>query len=124
MTFTLTIVFKNRGPWNNPMLFFLIHFLTSWSLVLWSEPFSLDNKPYPVITFTAISILIAVLLAATKTLEGGVEKFRRVKDNHIVQVVTQTKNKQIRLMPNRYFWGLVIFESCLIIAAYLLEYVW
>jgi hypothetical protein len=124
MTFTFTMVFKNRGPWNNPMLFFLIHLLTSWSIVLWSEPFSLDGKPYPVITITAISILIAALLAATKSLKEEVEKIRRLKDNQIVEVVAQSKNKQTRMMPNRFFWGLVIFESCLIMAAYLLEYFW
>lgn len=123
LTFTFTMVLKNRGPWNNPMLFFLIHFLTSWSIVLWSDPVILNGKSYPFVTGTAIAFLIAVLLAATRTVKADLEKIRRLKDNQIVEVVTKPKEHQARAIPNRYYWGLVVFESLMIMAAYLLKYI-
>ena len=123
LTFTLTLVLKNRGPWNNPMLFFIIHFLTAWSIVLWSDPVTLHGEPYPFITGTAVSILMALLLAATKTVKGDLEKIRRLEDNQVVEVVTKSRENPARIMPNRYFWGLVLFESLVIIAAYLFKYI-
>lgn len=121
LTITFSLVFKNLGPWNNPMLFFLIHFLTTWSILLWSEPVIIHDKGYPLLTGTGIAVLIAVFLAATKTLTRDVEKVRRVSDRKLVAVLAQSKEGQGRIMPNRYFWALVILESLIIMSTHLLK---
>jgi hypothetical protein len=123
LTITFSLVFKNLGPWNNPMLFFLIHFLTTWSVMLWSEPVIIHDKDYPLITGTGLAVLIAVFLAATKTMTGDIKKIRRVRDRKLMTVLTQSKEAQTRIMPNRYFWALVIIESLLILSTHILKYI-
>jgi hypothetical protein len=122
LTLTFTLIFGNRGPWNNPMMFFLVHFLTSWSIVLWSDPVTLKGISYPYITGAVIAIIMAFFLAATKTMKGNLEKIRRLKDNQLVDVMVNPGGKPARIMPNWFFWGLVLFESLIIMGAYLLKY--
>jgi hypothetical protein len=121
LTITFSLVFKNLGPWNNPMLFFLVHFLTTWSILLWSEPVIIHDKGYPLLTGTGLALLIAVFLAATKTMTGDIKKIRRIRDRKLMAVLTQSKEVQRRIMPNRYFWVLVIIESLLIVSTHILK---
>lgn len=118
LTMTFSVILKNRGPWNNPMLSFLVLFLTSWSISLWFGHVTIHNIEYPFISVTGITLLIAVLLAAAKSPYPTRNKLRRIRDSKQVEVVTKPEDRQRGMVPNFYFWGLIIFESLLIIAAY------
>jgi hypothetical protein len=74
------------------------------------------------ITETAVAIIIAIVLAATKISREEWERLRTLKENEVVDVVTQSRTNRSRIMPNRYFWGLLMLESIMIITAYILRY--
>jgi hypothetical protein len=122
LTMTLSVILKNRGPWDNPMLFFLVLFLTSWTILLWFGNVTIRSIEYPFISVTAITILIAVLLAAARTSRATRNKVRRIRDSKQVEVVTRMEDNQRWMFPNFYYWGLILFESLLIIGAYSREY--
>jgi hypothetical protein len=100
------------------MLFLLMLFMTSWTIGLWSGPVTIQHKHYPILTVSAISLLIAMLLSASRTITRERQKVRRITDKSLVNVVTQTETNQGRIIPNVAFWILLTIESILIIAAY------
>lgn len=122
LTMTFSVILKNRGPWNNPMLFFLALFLTSWTIPLWFGHVTIRDTTYPFVSVTGISILIAVLLAAAKPPRAFRNKVWRIRDRREVEIVTKPEDQQRLMVPNFYYWGLIIFESLLIIAAYSRQY--
>jgi hypothetical protein len=122
LTMTLSLILKNRGPWDNPMLFFLVLFLTSWTILLWFGNVTIRSIEYPFISVTAITLLIAVLLAAARTSRATRNKVRRIRDSKQVEVVTRMEDNRRWMVPNFYYWGLILFESLLIIGAYSMEY--
>ena len=120
LTSVFTFAFKNRGPWNNPMLFFFILFITSWAISLWSGPVFIQHNSYPILTVSAVTLLIALLLSAARTEKREGKKLRKLTDNSVVNVLPQTETNQSRIIPNVYFWILLTIESILIIAAYII----
>ena len=118
LTFGFTLIFRNRGPWNNPMLFFLVLFLTSWVIILWLGPVSIRGESHPYLSATLFSVLVALLLAATRITKLEKEKVRRLEDKEVVEVVTKAEYRQNRVIPNVFFWVLITLESLMIIAAY------
>ncbi len=121
LTATFTLIFKNRGPWNNPMLFFILLFMTSWAISLWSGPVSIQGNSHPFLTVSAITLLITVLLSASRTEKRERQRVRGLTDNSVLNVETKTETGQARIIPNVYFWILLTIESLLIIAAYIIN---
>jgi hypothetical protein len=121
LTATFSLALRNRGPWNNPMLFFIVHFLTSWSILLWSGPVYISRHDHPFITGTVVAVIMAIVLAATKIRREELERLRTLKDKKVVNVVTQSRQSRSRILPNSYFWGLLTLESLIIITAYVLR---
>jgi hypothetical protein len=103
------------------MLFFLILFLTSWSVFLWLGPVYIQSKSYPYASVTGLTILISLFLAATKIIKMEKNRIRRIKDKKVMEVVTKSDFRQERILPNAYFWLLVIIESLVIISAYMFK---
>ena len=122
LTLTFSLIIKNRGPWNNPMLFFLILFLTSWSIFLWLGPADIQDRSYPYASVTGLTVLISMFLAATKTIKTEKNRMRRIRDRKVLEVETKSDYRQERFLPNAYFWLLIIIESLAIITAYFLRF--
>jgi len=118
LTIIMTVVLKNMGPWNNPMLFFMVLFMTTWTIFLWVEPIRIENTYYPYITAASLAILISILLAAAKTPTLGLGEMRTIKDRKPVDVIAKPTDKLPRVIPNTYFWILMIIETLLILSAY------
>jgi len=123
LTSIFILVIKNMGPWNNPKLFFLVLFMTSWSIIVWLGPVTIQNKSYPFLSVTAVVILITLFLAASNTAKREKNKIRRLKDNKVIEMVTKSEDNQERFIPNIFFWILIMIETILIVAAYLVKYI-
>lgn len=125
LVFTLlfTMVFGNRGPWNNPMFFFLVLFLTSWTIVLWTGQNIFVNDKLAYLYGSGITAIVALLLAASETppLEpvGGVPSKTRIRK---YQLITKSVGRAFMVRPNVFFWILLAIESCMILVAYFLQY--
>jgi hypothetical protein len=105
------------------MLYFLVLFLTSWSISLWFGQVTIKKISYPFLSVTVITLLIAVLLAAARSKPTTRKKMRKLQDRKVVEVVTRPDESRERTMPNFYYWGLIVFESLLILSAYTLKYI-
>ncbi len=121
MTLIFSLVLRNIGPWNNPMLFFIVLFLTVWSISLWTGSISEANGSRPYIYITGITLLVAMILAATRTTLQQHPKIRMLRDNKPVKAETQPEDRVSGNLPNIFFWILLIIESLLILTAYVLE---
>lgn len=119
LTITVTVGFRNRGPWGNPMLYFLVLFMTSWTILTWTGPVETENGPLPYITAGSLAILISILLAAVKINVWEKEKIRKIGDHKVVNVKAARDVR--RIMPNGWFRGLLITETSLIMLAYFLK---
>jgi hypothetical protein len=102
------------------MMFFLVLFLTSWSIALWLEPATLQGRSYPFLSTAALVIIIALLLASARTIRLEKNRIRRIKDKKLVEVVTKSNYPRERIIPNKYFWVLIIMETIMIIMGYVL----
>jgi hypothetical protein len=114
---------KNTGTWNNPGLFFLVLFLSSWLIILWFDPITIRNKPYPVLSVTTVELLISLLLVATRTIREKKESMKKLTDERIIEVETRSENREDKFVPNLFFWIVLLVESILIITGYLIEYI-
>jgi len=121
LALTYSIVLKNRGPWNNPILFFIILFMTTWTISVWFSVLSRDGLPYPFISVSFIALIISALLASGKTSVKGQIKMRKVSDRKIINVETKPYESKNRIVPNIYYWVLIAGESLLIMSAYYTE---
>ena len=121
LTIITTVLFKNKGPWRNPIWFFVILFMTAWSITLWFPPATIGGTSYPYASVTLITLIIMLLLASATAPYADVDKVHRLKDKKVVEVVTNTDSSLVRLIPNAFFWVLVVLEFLLIILAYVLD---
>jgi hypothetical protein len=121
LTITITVIFRNRGPWENPMFFFLVLFMTSWTISLWLGTGPSGKVYYQFITVASLAVLISILLAAARTGILRKEKMRKIKNREVVDVVTKPAGKPPSIIPNSYFWGLIIMETLLILSAYFIN---
>jgi hypothetical protein len=122
LTITMTTVFRNRGPWENPMLFFLVLFLTSWTVLMWTRPVETGSGIYPYITVASVALLMALLLAATRTPSWGRESMRTLDEKEVVDVITRPGGRAVRKTPGAWFWGLITTETLLILFAYYIKF--
>jgi hypothetical protein len=120
LTISFTVLLKNRGPWNNPMFFFMTVFMTSWTLSLWLNGVVVKGTPNSYLSVTLIAVLTALMLAGSTVSRKSREKIRRVRDKKLVEVVTRHLDPGERILPNIYYWILLSTESVLIIAGYYL----
>ena len=93
MTLIFSLVLRNIGPWNNPMLFFIVLFLTVWSISLWTGSITEANGSRPYIYITGITLLVAMILAATRTTLQQHPKIRMLRDNKPVKAETQPEDR-------------------------------
>jgi hypothetical protein len=122
LTITINVVLRNRGPWENPMLFFLVLFLTSWTLLMWTRPVETGSGIYPYITVASVTLLMALLLAATRTPPRGRESMRTLDEKEVVDVITRPRGRVARNPPGAWFWGLITIETLLILFAYYIKF--
>jgi hypothetical protein len=118
LTVTITVFLRNRGPWENPILFFLVLFMTTWTIYLWMGPDTSAKTYHHYISAASLMVLISLLLAAVRINIRGKEKLRKIKDREVVDVVTEPAGKPPRIAPNTYFWILITVETLLILSAY------
>jgi hypothetical protein len=97
--------------------------MTVWSISLWSGIIVVGSRSLPYIYVAIITLLIALILAATRTTSRNHLKMSRQKDKKTVQVRTQAEEGFSRKIPNTYFWILLITESLLILTAYVMKYI-
>lgn len=122
-TVLFTMVIGNRGPWNNPMFFFLILFLTSWTLILWLGPNMHEMGNVAYLHGTGVTALVTLLLAATET--PHLEPIQRVKSktgSRKFYLISKNDGRSFLIRPNAFFWILLGIESCMIMLAYFLQY--
>jgi hypothetical protein len=122
LTLAINLGLRNRGPWGNPMLFFVVLFMTSWTVLLWTRPVAIDSINYPYISVAMLALLIAILLAATRTPTWGRESVRVLDKNKVVDVVTGPGRRSVRKLPGTWFWILLVMETLLILFAYILKF--
>jgi hypothetical protein len=123
VTLLFSLVFKNAGPWNNPMLFFIVLLMTVWTIYLWTNRITAASGSLPYVYIAILTLLIALILAASRTTLQQHLKIRRRRDNKLVQADTLAEEEFSGKIPNIYFWILLIIESLLILAAYILNYI-
>ena len=122
LTTMITVVFRNRGPWENPMLFFLVLFQTSWTLSLWTQPVETGSGIYPYISAASLTLLISLLLAATRTTTWGQDALQTLDENEVVDVLTRPGKSIPGKKPGGWFWGLIIVETLFILFAYYIKF--
>lgn len=120
LTITFSVLLKNKGPWGNPVFFFLILFLTTWSITLWVKPVFPGDVGHPIVFITFVGILLALLVASSTVKETKKEnaKMRKLKDSKIVEVKTQPETKTSKSVPNIYYWVLLSLETIVIITGH------
>jgi hypothetical protein len=122
VTLLFSLVFKNAGPWNNPMLFFIVLLMTVWSVSLWTDSIATGIGSIPYIYIAILTLIIALIMAASRTTLQQHLKMRRRRDNKLVQADNQAEEGLSGRVPNIYFWILLIIESLLVLTAYILKY--
>lgn len=118
LTITFSVLLKNKGPWGNPVLFFLALFMTTWSITLWVKPVLPGNAGHPIVSITFVGILLALLMvsATFRTSRTKNAKLRKLKNSKIVEVETHTETKYGKFNPNIYYWILLSLQTIIIIA--------
>jgi hypothetical protein len=122
MTLIFSLVLKNTGPWNNPMLFFIVLLMTVWSISLWTDSLTKANGSHPYIYVAVITLLIAMVLAASRSTLQQQPKIRMFRYRKPVKLDTLPEQKFSGSAPNLFFWILLVIESLLILTAYFLDY--
>jgi hypothetical protein len=71
---------------------------------------------------TVVTILLSLILAAAKAVKREKSAVRKLEDQKVMDVVTDPGGYKYRLLPNLYFWILLILETILIAVAYLFRH--
>jgi hypothetical protein len=122
-TLVFAILAGNRGPWNNPMFFFLVLFLTSWAITIWMAPNIYETDKATYLYGTGVTAIVALLLAASET--PFLEPIRKVKSKTRLRKflwISRSNDQALQVRPNVFFWILLAIESCMIMTAYFLQY--
>lgn len=91
LSFTFSIGFNNRGPWNNFWIFFLVLMLGMWAMSLWFAPFGPIWYGIPWLDILIFGIILALLISAAAEARG--QNYYRMRRGE-VDIVAEAKSER------------------------------
>jgi len=107
--------FKNRGPWGNIWIFFVVIFLGIWAASRWVEPFGPTYMGTAWMPLLLIGLLVGLLLASSVPVKGYHQKKREAEEAE-----TPPSTDKLSLAAfGMFFWILVTALLMVIAFGYL-----